>query len=101
MPFSHPSLGLCVFFLSLAHWHDKGADWRGLAHTQAHILSFQVHYSLSHSTRARQREQRFIRMAFASAGLPPPALNAAAAEGAARGRDGAQEAGDGQARDSA
>ena len=19
-----------------AHWHDKGADWRGLAHTQAH-----------------------------------------------------------------
>lgn len=40
-------------------------------------------------------------MAFASAALPPPALNAAAAEGAARGRDGAQEAGDGQARDSA
>ena len=35
-------------------------------------------------------------MAFASAGLPPPALNAAAAEGAARGRDGAQEADDGQ-----
>ena len=19
-----------------AHWHDKGADWRGLAHTPAH-----------------------------------------------------------------
>ena len=35
-------------------------------------------------------------MAFASAGLPPPALNAAAAEGAARGRDGAQAANDGQ-----
>ena len=35
-------------------------------------------------------------MAFASAGLPPPVLNAAAAEGAARGRDGAQEADDGQ-----
>ena len=35
-------------------------------------------------------------MALASAGLPPPVLNAAAAEGAARGRDGAQEADDGQ-----
>ena len=22
-----------------AHWHDKGADWRGLAHTQAHHRS--------------------------------------------------------------
>ena len=35
-------------------------------------------------------------MALASAGLPPPALNAAAAEGAARGRDGAQPTNDGQ-----
>ena len=35
-------------------------------------------------------------MAFASDGLPPPAHNAAAAEGAARGRDGAQAADDGQ-----
>ena len=26
---------LFSFFLS-AHWHDKGADWRGLAHTPAH-----------------------------------------------------------------
>ena len=22
-----------------AHWHDKGADWRGLAHTPAHHRS--------------------------------------------------------------
>ena len=22
-----------------AHWHDKGADWRGLAHTHAHHRS--------------------------------------------------------------
>ena len=22
-----------------AHWHDEGADWRGLAHTQAHHRS--------------------------------------------------------------
>ena len=39
LSFSHPSFGVRVLFIYLAHWHDKGADWRGLAHTPAHHRS--------------------------------------------------------------
>ena len=41
LSFSHPSFGVSAVFIYLfiAHWHDKGADWRGLAHTQAHHRS--------------------------------------------------------------
>ena len=29
----------CLFpFFLLAHWHEKGANWRGLAHTPAHKI---------------------------------------------------------------
>ena len=36
VPFSHPSLGLSVFFLSFLHW---ARDWRALALTQVHHWS--------------------------------------------------------------
>ena len=38
---SSPSLAVLHLstYLPTAHWHDKGADWRGLAHTQAHHRS--------------------------------------------------------------
>ena len=38
---SSPSMAVLhlTTYLPTAHWHDKGADWRGLAHTQAHHRS--------------------------------------------------------------
>lgn len=37
---SHPlSCAVKIQASLTAHWHDKGADWRGLAHTQKRILA--------------------------------------------------------------
>ena len=59
-----------------------GSARRVVAHLSLEVYAIYVYLFISNGVRL--------------AGLPPPALNAAAAEGAARGRDGAQEADDGQ-----
>ena len=39
-----------------AHWHDKGADWRGLAHTQAHAKKNATRQAAAAQARAEREK---------------------------------------------